>query len=476
MYTSFGLPYAFLTIATVSLYTVWTLAITQWRTNFRRSMNQVENKMTADLTDTLTQHALVKLYGAHQYEKNRHEKHILNYEVLSLKTTSSLGLLNAGQSFIFTLALTSALYFSSMNILHGNCESSFTTGDVVMMNGLLFQLSLPLNFLGSMYREVRQSVIDIHALFKLKEDPRRMPVAERALPTTSPTSDLRTFEHSVTSKDSLILEFNNVSFRYPDQTDLLLNGLSFKILPGMRVAFVGPSGCGKSSLAKLLFRFYQPTSGKILIQPVKSSGDAKSSSLYEPVNILSVDYDSYYKTLGWVQQDSPMFLQRTIRENLLYPFIHAQVDEGSLPNLCNEFDQESLMIQACKNAQIYDVITQKFPLGFSTILSKDLALSGGEKQRLALARLFIHSPQISVLDEATSSLDYFTERKIMDYIMTTKSLQTVIMIAHRLTTIRDADCIFVIDRNGRLAQHGQHLELLSQNGLYKTLWESQDNL
>lgn len=421
LYLKCGWSYALISIGTMALYTAYTLAITSWRTRFRKQMNSAENKSANRIFDSLLNHESVKAFNTQSSECNRLDSHLKDYEDAALKTSSSLCYLNVGQNAIFSLALSSVMYMACGDIANG----VLSIGDLVMVNGLIFQLSLPLNFLGSVYRELRQSIVDMESLFAIRN-------VEPAIKA------LHNCPHLRVSKGDI--KFENVSFGYKDNNPLLQN-LSFKIESGQRIAFVGPSGCGKSTIVKLLERFYDPQSGMITI---------------DGHDISKVDLNSLRTVFGYVSQDVSLF-NDTILYNISYGSPLATKED---------------VIEAAKKACIHDLI-MSLPKQYDTVVGeRGLSLSGGEKQRIAIARVFLKNPKIFLLDEATASLDSTNELNIMSNIYQSFRDRTVIVVAHRLSTIKDSDMIFVLDK-GSIIERGCHSELLERRGLYHSLWQSQ---
>ncbi|RKP19809.1 P-loop containing nucleoside triphosphate hydrolase protein [Rozella allomycis CSF55] len=416
MASKYGLTYALATLSTMATYTGFTFATTQWRTKFRKQMNQADNDAATKVIDSLVNQENVKLFCNEAYELKRYDKDLEKYEQASLKTTSSLCLLNVGQQTIFSLALTGIMYMACSDIAS---LGHLTVGDLVLINGLVFQLSLPLNFLGSVYREFKQSLVDMENMFTLLNENSSIKDCNKDLICTGGS-----------------IQFKNVSFSY-DNNRPILNNLNFEIKAGSRVAFVGMSGSGKSTIAKLLLRFYEKKSGEILID----GQDISFSTL-----------KSLRKSIGFVPQDVTLF-----NESILYNIKYGDID-ASIDNI----------IEASKASHIHDSI-DKMPKKYDTIVGeRGLMLSGGEKQRLAIARAILKGSKILILDEPTSSLDSQTERFILDSLKL-KNMITTIIIAHRLTTITDVDCIFVM-KDGSIAERGTHEELLEKKGLYYELW------
>ncbi|XP_046391911.1 iron-sulfur clusters transporter ABCB7, mitochondrial isoform X2 [Ischnura elegans] len=422
-----GAPFAEVALGCVGVYTAFTLAVTQWRTKFRIYMNQAENDAGNKAIDSLINYETVKYFNNEKYEANRYDEVLKRYEGLSLKTSTSLALLNFGQNAIFSIALSAIMIMAARQIVDGN----MTVGDLVMVNGLLFQLSLPLNFLGSVYREVRQALIDMQVMFTLMEVEARIKDDDKAVPL------------EITPATSTII-FKDVSFEYvPGKT--VLEKLSFEIPAGKKVAIVGGSGSGKSTIIRLLFRFYEPSSGQIMI-----GGK----------DISSVNLESLRKSIAIVPQDSVLF-HNTIFYNLHYGNLSRSKED---------------VYTASKMAELHDSVLH-WPKGYDTqVGERGLKLSGGEKQRVAIARAILKNTPILVFDEATSSLDSLTEINILDALKRATEGRTSICIAHRLSTIMDADEILVLD-GGRVVEKGSHFDLISKPGsLYGRLWGAQHGI
>ncbi|CAH0386894.1 unnamed protein product [Bemisia tabaci] len=420
-----GGEFATLSLGCVSIYTLFTLAVTQWRTKFRVYMNQAENEAGNKAIDSLINYETVKYFGNEQYEADRYDKVLRKYEAASLKTSTSLAMLNFGQNAIFSGAMSIAMVLAAKQIAAG----SLTVGDLVMINGLLFQLSVPLGFLGSVYREVRQALIDMQTMFTLM--------------TQSPSirSKVQAPVLNVTP-DNASIEFKNINFHYGNGKPIF-NNLSFTVPAGKKVAIVGGSGSGKSSLIRLLYRFFEPTSGSIYINSQ---------------NISDVQIESLRKAIAIVPQDSVLF-HETIFYNLSYG------------DLSKNYDQ---VLEASKMADLHNSVT-KWPMGYNTqVGERGLKLSGGEKQRVAIARAILKGSPILVFDEATSALDSITEHNILNALNRATEGRTSICIAHRLSTVMDADEILVLE-HGKIVERGSHRELLSSSSsLYSTMWRMQN--
>ncbi|XP_011196097.1 iron-sulfur clusters transporter ABCB7, mitochondrial isoform X2 [Zeugodacus cucurbitae] len=418
-----GLAFAGVSMGCVGVYAAFTLAVTQWRTKFRIYMNQAENEAGNKAVDSLINYETVKYFNNEQFEAGRYNEVLKKYEAASLKTSTSLAMLNFGQNAIFSSALSIIMVLAANEISKGN----MTVGDLVMVNGLLFQLSIPLGFLGSVYREVRQALLDMQSMFTLMNVDARISSAPNA-------------PQLAVGTDNASIEFRNVSFEY-ESGKPIFKDMSFTIPAGKTIAFVGGSGSGKSSMVRLLFRFFEPNAGKIFI-----NGQ----------DISEVDLDSLRHAIAVVPQDSVLF-HDTIQHNIHYGNLNKSQDDVE---------------NAARMADLHDSIIS-WPKQYDTqVGERGLKLSGGEKQRVAIARAILKNSPILIFDEATSSLDSITEQNILQALSRATANRTSICIAHRLSTVMDADEIFVLE-NGRVGERGTHAELLKKNGLYARLWETQ---
>ncbi|CAJ1058047.1 ATP-binding cassette sub-family B member 7%2C mitochondrial [Xyrichtys novacula] len=426
LYYKCGGQFAAVALGTLSTYTLFTILLTQWRTRFRIEMNKADNEAGNAAIDSLLNYETVKYFNNEKYEAERYDGFLKIYESSSLKTTSTLAMLNFGQSAIFSVGLTGIMLLASKGIAAG----TMTVGDLVMVNGLLFQLSLPLNFLGTVYRETRQALIDMHTLFTLLNVDTKIKEKDLAPPL------------AIAPQEATI-RFEDVYFEYLEGQKVL-NGVSFEVPAGKKVAIVGGSGSGKSTIVRLLFRFYEPQRGNIYI-----AGQ----------NIRDVSLDSLRKSLGVVPQDAVLF-HNTIFYNLQYGNINATPDE---------------VYQVARLAGIHDAIL-RMPHGYDTqVGERGLKLSGGEKQRVAIARAILKNPPVLLYDEATSSLDSITEETILSSMKDMVKDRTSVFIAHRLSTIVDADEIIVLNE-GKVAERGNHQTLLGSPGsLYADLWNTQNS-
>ena len=406
---------------TVALYTWFTYAASEWRIAIRRDMNESDTEANTKAVDSLLNYETVKYFGAETRERNRYDRSMARYEQATVRTFTSLACLNAGQAFIFTLGLTAVMVMAAYDVRAGRQS----LGAFVMVNAMMIQLYQPLNFLGMIYREIKQAIVDIEAMFAvLARDPE---IEDRpdapALKIAGGT-----------------VRFEDVRFAYDPDRDIL-KGVTFEVPAGRTLAIVGSSGAGKSTISRLLFRFYDVKGGRITI---------------DGQDIRDVSQDSLRAAIGMVPQDTVLF-NDTIAYNIRYGRADAT---------------EAEVEEAARLAQI-DAFIRATPKGYKTeVGERGLKLSGGEKQRVAIARTILKAPPILVLDEATSALDSHTEREIQDALDRVSRGRTTLVIAHRLSTVINADEILVLSQ-GRVAERGTHPELLAKGGLYAALWQRQ---
>lgn len=432
----YGYQFAAITVATMTAYTAFTILTTAWRTKFRRQANAADNKASTVAVDSLINYEAVKYFNNEAFEVARYDAALRQYEKSSIKVATSLAYLNSGQNLIFSSALTAMMYLGARGIAGGD----LTVGDLVMINQLVFQLSVPLNFLGTVYRELRQSLLDMETLFNLQ----RVNVTVTDAPgakdlVLAPTTAQAILKSGRPTPAGGEIRFENVTFGYHKDRPILRD-LTLTIPAGQKVAVVGPSGCGKSTLLRLLFRYYDVDQGRILI---------------DNQDIRSVRLDSLRQQIGVVPQDTPLF-NDTVEHNLRYGNLAATPEQ---------------VVAAARRAQIHDIIAS-WKDGYQTkVGERGLMISGGEKQRLAVTRLLLKDPPLLFFDEATSALDTHTEHALMQNInsILKEKARTSVFVAHRLRTIYDADLIIVLN-GGRVAETGTHRELVDRNGVYAQLW------
>jgi ATP-binding cassette, subfamily B, heavy metal transporter len=418
---SFGWIYAAIILATVVCYIWFTYAATEWRISIRRAMNEADTNASTKAIDSLLNFETVKYFGNEEHEAQRYDVSMAQYEKAAVKTWKSLAMLNAGQTVIFVLGLTAIMALSAQAIIKGQA----TVGDIVMINALMIQLYMPLNFIGSSYREIKQGLIDVEGMFHLLEANPEIKDKPGAKPLRAGPGEIA-FEH--------------VSFDY-DAERPIIRDLSFKVPASHTVAIVGPSGAGKSTISRLLYRFYELSGGRILV---------------DGQDIADVTQKSLRASIGMVPQDTVLF-NDTIRYNIRYGRPDATDEEVE---------------QAAKLAQIHDFVLS-LPKGYDAMVGeRGLKLSGGEKQRVSIARTILKGPPILILDEATSALDSLTEQEIQASLRLVAKDRTTLVIAHRLSTVIDADEIIVLEK-GKIAERGTHAALLRKKGIYAAMWNRQ---
>ena len=421
VYISYGWHYMSVVAITVGLYTWFTIKASNWRISIRREMNESDTEANTRAIDSLLNYETVKYFGNEDLEAKRFDSSMAGYEKAAIKTWISLGWLNFGQAVIFGAGMAVMMLMSAYEVMHG----TQTLGDFVFINALLMQLSIPLNFIGSIYREVRQGLTDIEAMFDLLDVKQEVTDAPDAKPLIVKEGEIR---------------FNHVEFSY-DTNRQILKDIDFSVPAGKTVAIVGPSGAGKSTISRLLFRFYDVQKGSITI---------------DGQDIRSVTQKSLRNAIGMVPQDTVLF-NDTIAYNIRYGRPDASDEEVK---------------KAAEMAQIGDFIAQ-LPDGYQSMVGeRGLKLSGGEKQRVAIARTILKAPPILILDEATSALDTATELEIQYALDVVSRGRTTLVVAHRLSTIISADKILVL-KGGRIIERGKHDELLAKDGLYASMWHKQ---
>ena len=416
----YGPWYAVVTLTTIGLYSYLTFQITEWRNVFRKRMNQADNNISTKMIDSLLNFETVKYFNNEAYEFSRLDKSLEDYELAANQSRHSLSLLNIAQTFIIMLGITIMLVMSAFGIKNGDID----VGGFVVINAYMLQLYQPLNFLGSVYREIRQALTDMENMFSLLE------VSQVS------KDDLEDMPQSNVAE----IRFDKVSFDYDIRRTIIKN-ISFTVPNGKKVAIVGPTGAGKSTISRLLFKFYDPKEGGVYINNI---------------NINKISQESLRKMIGVVPQDTVLF-NDTIYYNIAYGNTDASKEE---------------VIIAAKNADIHNFIST-LPDGYETIVGeRGLKLSGGEKQRVAIARTILKNPKIFFFDEATSALDSSTEKEIQKNLESVSKDKTTLIIAHRLSTAENADNIIVLDK-GIIIEQGTHKSLLLEKGKYFEMWEKQ---
>ena len=417
----FGWIYVVVVLATVILYVWFTFAASERRIAIRRDMNDSDTEAHSKAVDSLLNYETVKYFGNEELEARRFDASIARYVKAAIRTYTSLGVLNTGQAIIFTAGTVICMLLAARDVTRG----TLTVGEFVMINSILMQLYVPLNFMGMVYREIKQGLIDIETMFALLHEPAEIVDQPGAKPLRVKKGEIK---------------FENVSFAYDPERPILKN-VSFEVPAGKMVAIVGPSGAGKSTISRILFRFYDISRGKVLI---------------DGQNIKDVTQASLRAAIGMVPQDTVLF-NDTVEYNIRYGRPDASPAE---------------VREAARLAQIHEFIVT-LPQGYDALVGeRGLKLSGGEKQRVAIARTILKSPPILMLDEATSALDSHTEKEIQDALELVAQNRTSLVIAHRLSTVVHADNIIVLD-HGEIVEQGTHLELLTRGGLYASLWARQ---
>ena len=420
LWVTFGLLYAVVTVTTVIIYIIYTIKVTEWRIGIRRQMNIADENASTKAIDSLLNFETVKYFNSEKIEADRFDNAMKSYEDSAVKARASLSVVNIGQGAIIAIGLFLIMGMAGEDI----ASEKMSIGDFVVVNTFLLQLYLPLNFLGFVYREIRQSLLDIGRMFALVDEMPDIVDKENAY-------DLDVHSGKI--------EFKNIKFSFGNR--VILKNLNFVVNPGHKVAIVGPTGAGKSTISKLLFRFYDPSSGSISI---------------DNQNIKNVTQSSLRSNIGVVPQDTVLF-NDTIKYNISYSKPGASIEEIN---------------KAAKLSSI-DRFIANLEIGYDTIVGeRGLKLSGGEKQRVAIARALLKNPKIFIFDEATSALDSKTEKSIEKSLKKLSNKNTTLVIAHRLSTIIDADKIIVIE-NGTIAEQGSHKELIKKNGLYAEMWMRQ---
>jgi ATP-binding cassette, subfamily B, heavy metal transporter len=419
----FDWRFAAVTFAAVAVYIAFSVSITEWRMDIRRRANELDSKANTRAIDSLLNYETVKYFNNEEYEARRYDENLQKYESAAVKNEASLGLLNIGQSCIIAVAVTLLMILAAQGVV----AKTLTLGDLVLVNGLLIQLYIPLNFLGMVYREIKQALIDMDRMFRLLTQDRE--IQDRPNAVALPLG-----------KGGATVRFDHVDFSYEPRRQILFD-VSFEIPAGSKVAVVGHSGSGKSTLARLLFRFYDVGSGRISINGT---------------DIRALKQSSLRGSIGIVPQDTVLF-----NDTVLYN-IHYGRPEASPADV----------IDAARAAHIHDFIESLPDRYESRVGERGLKLSGGEKQRVAIARAILKNPSILIFDEATSALDSETEKGIQAELDRIARGHTTLVIAHRLSTVMDADQILVLDQ-GRIVERGTHRELLSRDGPYAQMWALQ---
>jgi len=421
MFVTLNLAVMLVTLATVALYVWFTFAITHWRIQFRRDMNQSDQDANTKTVDSLLNYETVKYFNNESHETARFDVSMEKFTAASIQAQTSLSILNTGQSAIINVGMGIVLVMAAIGVRDG----THTLGDFATANAILLQLYVPLNLLGTVYREIVQALVDMDAMFRLLHQPQEVQDKPGAAPLKVAGGEIR---------------FDNVVFSYEPER-IVLKGISFAVPAGKTIAVVGPSGAGKSTISRILYRFYDIASGSVTI---------------DGQDIRDVTQGSLRAAIGIVPQDTVLF-NDTIKYNIAYGRIGAS---------------EAEVKEAARHAQI-DKFIRELPMGYDSMVGeRGLKLSGGEKQRVAIARTILKNPPILLLDEATSALDTHTEREIQGALKEISRNRTTLVIAHRLSTVVDADEILVLER-GEIVERGRHDELVARKGAYAAMWNKQ---
>jgi ATP-binding cassette, subfamily B, heavy metal transporter len=423
LFTQYDWTFVLITLITLTAYIVFSIAVTEWRTGFRRAMNELDSKANSRAIDSLLNYETVKYFNNEGFETQRYNESLQRWERAAVKSQTSLSMLNLGQSVIIALGVTAMMWRAVVGVTQG----TMTVGDLVLVNAFMIQLYMPLNFLGVMYREIKQALADMERMFKLTEQHSEVP----------DTPDATVF-----ASNQVSIRFEDVHFAYEPERQIL-KGVSFEVPAGHTVAVVGASGSGKSTLARLLFRFYNVQTGRILL-----NGQ----------DVMHLTQASVRKSLGIVPQDTVLF-----NDSIGYNIRYGRPDAS---------DNE---VHAAADAAFIGPFIRSLPEGYETpVGERGLKLSGGEKQRVAIARCLLKNPPVLILDEATSALDSASERAIQNELSAISASRTTLVIAHRLSTIVDANQILVMQA-GRIIERGTHSELLQQAGAYAEMWALQQS-
>jgi ATP-binding cassette subfamily B protein len=413
--------FALITTGTILLYIIYTLLVTEWRMRFRRAMNEMDSQANNQAIDSLLNYETVKYFNNEGLELSQYDNKLAGWETSAIRNQTSLSALNIGQGIIIAAGLTALMLLAGQGVIAGN----LTLGDLVLVNAYLLQLYLPLGFLGFVYREIRHSLADMERMFKLLQQ-------QEEISDTPGAGELRISQGRI--------QFDQVYFAYQPERPIL-HDVTFEVEAGRKLAIVGASGSGKSTIVRLLYRFYDPQQGRILI---------------DDQDIRTITQHSLREAIGIVPQDTVLF-NDTIYHNIAY----GRPDAA-----------EEAVFNAARQAHLHHFI-QLLPLGYQTLVGeRGLKLSGGEKQRIAIARTLLKNPSIVVFDEATSALDSHSEQAIVQEMLAISRDKTTLVIAHRLSTIVDADTILVMDQ-GRICERGSHAQLLLKGGIYASMWALQ---